>query len=299
MTTQELKSYVKDVFELEKQIYTYEQIKQSYDEEIERINDFGFIFNAENPTIQDEWLTTPEYKQIVKWHKSQKNKAILGCLIKTGIAIALLVVAFNFSAWLGIGLGIFVVPSVLIGVWFNNDTLVNGGDYLQNELMQYYERCTYKLGDEVKESMLPTRDHLIEQCNKEVVPQAQESYKLVNYLYGKNIIHPKYQNIVAMAQIYEYFDTGRCTELEGPNGAYNLYESELRANLIIDNLSEIATQLQEFNRNMSTLTNSIVETNNLLSSMRGSLERIEANTALTAYNTQCTAFNTELLRRYS
>ena len=89
MTTQELKSYVKDVFELEKQIYTYEQIKQSYDEEIERINDFGFIFNAENPTIQDEWLTTPEYKQIVKWHKSQKNKAILGCLIKTGIAIAL------------------------------------------------------------------------------------------------------------------------------------------------------------------------------------------------------------------
>ena len=299
MTTQELKKYLKDVFELEKQIYTYEQIKRSYDEEVERINDFGFVFNPENPTIMDDWLTTTEYKEILKEHKSDKNKEILGCLIKTSIVVALVVVIFNYSVEFGLGVGAFIAIPTLISIWFNNITLVNGDDFLQKSLMKYYEKCTNKLGNEMREAMLPTRDHLIKQCNTEVVPQVQEVYKLLTYMYDKKIIHPKYQNIVAMAQIYEYFDTGRCTELEGPNGAYNLYESELRANIIIDNLSEIATQLQVFNRNMSTLTNSILETNKLLSSMKGSLERIEANTTLTAYNTQCIAYNTELLRRYS
>lgn len=298
MTTQELKNYVKDVFELEKQIYTYEQIKQAYDDEIERINDFGFVFNADNPQIMDEWLEAPEYKEIIKKHKSAKNMARIKCLILTIIVIAIAKFAFDYSFGLGLVAG-FIAVMAIIWIWCNDYTLVYGDDFLQKELLSYYEKCTYALGDEMRESMLPTRDHLIEQCNAEVVPQAQESYKLITYLYDKNIIHPKYQNIVAMAQIYEYFDTGRCTELEGPNGAYNLYESELRANIIIDNLSEIATQLQVFNRNMSTLTNSIAETNNLLFSMKNSLDKIEANTALAAYNTKSTAYNTELMRRYS
>lgn len=298
MTTQELKNYVKDVFELEKQIYTYGQIKQAYIDEVDQINNFGFIFDAKNPTIQDYWLETKEYKDILKYRKAEKNKAILSCLIKTIIVIAIVVVLFKFSIMLGLGAGVVALMAI-ISIWFNNHELAYGDDYLKKNLLDYYEKCTNELANEVKESMLPRRDHLVEQCNTELVPQVLESCNLLTKLYDKNIIHPKYQNFVAIAQIYEYFDTGRCTELEGPNGAYNLYESELRANLIIDNLSEIASQLQAFNRNMSILTNSITETNRLLASMEYSLQHIEANTALTAYNTQCTAYNSEIIRRNS
>lgn len=297
MTTQELKTYLKDVFELEKQMYTYFQVRNAYEKEIDSIDNFDFIFNAENPTIEDEWLERPEYKEIIRSHKSEVNGARLKCLILTIIVIAVVKLIFDASFGWGLVAG-FIAIMVVISIWGNNITLVYADDNLKRNLLGYYERCTHELANEIKESMLPRRDHLIDDYNAEVIPNGNASNELLKQVYEKNIIHPKYRNLVAIAQIYEYFDTGRCTELEGPNGAYNLYESELRANIIIDNLSEIASQLQTFNRNMSTLTNSIAETNNLLYSIGLSLQKIEANTALTAYNSQVSATNTELIRRY-
>jgi hypothetical protein len=62
-------------------------------------------------------------------------------------------------------------------------------------------------------------------------------------LYSQNIVYAKYRNFVAIATIYEYFESGRCFELEGPNGAYNMYEGELRSSIIICSLSEIISNL--------------------------------------------------------
>ena len=39
--------------------------------------------------------------------------------------------------------------------------------------------------------------------------------------YEQNVIFPKYRNLVAITTINEYLMSGRCYELEGPNGAYN------------------------------------------------------------------------------
>ena len=55
-------------------------------------------------------------------------------------------------------------------------------------------------------------------------------------LYSCNIIFTKYQNIVALTSFYKYLDSGRCDKLEGSYGAYNLYEREIRDDLIITKL---------------------------------------------------------------
>ena len=39
--------------------------------------------------------------------------------------------------------------------------------------------------------------------------------------------------MTAMCTMYEYFVTGRCDKLSGADGAYNLYETEVRQNIII------------------------------------------------------------------
>ena len=95
-------------------------------------------------------------------------------------------------------------------------------------------------------------------------------------LYSQNIVYSKYRNLIAIATIYEYFESGRCCELEGSNGAYNLYENELRANIIIGSLSQIISDIQQIKNGQYALYQELSRSNKLL-------ESIADNTQLTAY----------------
>lgn len=68
-------------------------------------------------------------------------------------------------------------------------------------------------------------------------------------LLSLGIIYPKYLDIVALTTISEYFETGRCATLVGPDGAYNLYESEIRANRIITQLDQVIASLETIKEN--------------------------------------------------
>lgn len=129
-------------------------------------------------------------------------------------------------------------------------------------------------------------------------PRLQATEELATKMFALNILHPKYQNFMAVAQIYEYFDTGRCDTLEGPYGAYNLYEQELRQNIIIKNLGEVVERLDELNRTMSNICSCIQIANSKLSQISSLIGQIEANTACMAYDTQCIAYNTSMINKY-
>ena len=57
--------------------------------------------------------------------------------------------------------------------------------------------------------------------------------KTLQNVYKTELIYPKYRYLSAVAAFYEYFITGRCDDLIGPHGAYNLYEYEMRKDGII------------------------------------------------------------------
>ena len=57
-----------------------------------------------------------------------------------------------------------------------------------------------------------------------VYDQYESTIELLNNYYDKNIIYPKYRDLVALCMIYEYLVSGRCLTLEGRNGAYNKYD---------------------------------------------------------------------------
>ncbi len=117
--------------------------------------------------------------------------------------------------------------------------------------------------------------------------------------YNMDYIYPKYRNIVAVCTMLEYLESGRCESLTGTNGAYNLYESELRANMIIGQLSDIGEKLERISDNQrqlaDVLSSSVRRTNCILESMHGTLGQIAQNTEYIQYCNQVTAQNTAFL----
>ena len=69
----------------------------------------------------------------------------------------------------------------------------------------------------------------------------------------------------------EYFESGRCSTLTGPDGAYNLYEQELRSNLIISNLQEINSKLDQIKANQYLLYTVVTDMNRTLKTINREL----------------------------
>ena len=127
--------------------------------------------------------------------------------------------------------------------------------------------------------------------------------RALEQLYAHDIIFPKYRDLVAMCTMYEYFAAGRCTELTGPNGAYNLYEAELRQNLIINRLDTIISNLEQIRQNQYMLYQEMKTTNTILDNISSDVKQILKSTQeiaeaskITAYCSQVTAQNTEALK---
>ena len=115
-------------------------------------------------------------------------------------------------------------------------------------------------------------------------------------LYEEGIIYSKYRSLVAVSTIYEYLASGRCDQLEGPNGAYNLYEMELRQNIVIGQLSTITEHLEQIKENQYTLYYEIQNANRNSESM---LSSIGDDVKFSAYQNAATAKNVETMRYIS
>lgn len=134
-----------------------------------------------------------------------------------------------------------------------------------------------------------------------------------NQLYGHEVVFGKYRNLVALSSFQEYLMSGRCTSLEGANGAYNLYESELRADLIIGKLSDILTSLEQIketqytivslldsiNRNMKQLNRTMDAVYNAVYDIRTDTKDVKQYVAHIAETSEVIAHNTAVTAYYS
>ena len=87
--------------------------------------------------------------------------------------------------------------------------------------------------------------------------EIEANRKLRDNLYSFGIIYPKYQTLSATASFLEYLECGRCTELAGATGGYNLYEQE------IDSKSQnkhyyLKAKIQEINLILGIIENEIL-----------------------------------------
>ena len=133
----------------------------------------------------------------------------------------------------------------------------------------------------------------------------KETKENLERVYSKNIIYPKYRNLPALTSIYEYYVTGRCEELSGPYGAYNLYEDEVRKDKIISQLNTVIANLEQIKQNQYKLYEQVCQiqsnTNRMVSELnaiKGYVIELTNLTALNTYYNGVTALNTRIMTSY-
>lgn len=133
----------------------------------------------------------------------------------------------------------------------------------------------------------------------------KETKENLERVYSKNSIYPKYRNLPALTSIYEYYVTGRCEELSGPYGAYNLYEDEVRKDKVISQLNTIIANLEQIKQNQYKLYEQICQiqsnTNRMvweLNAIKGYVIELTNLTALNTYYNGVTALNTRIMTSY-
>lgn len=175
--------------------------------------------------------------------------------------------------------------------------------------MDSYNRKVSKYNVQVTKNiqLLKAQDmrkiHICKQEQDTIRNQYKETVDLLHRAYQLNVLHPKYQNFVAVCSLYEYLETGRCTELTGHEGGYNIFEMEKRLNLLVLKMDEIINKLDQIQANQHTLYQEMTTSNknaaricNQVSVISEQLGNIEQNQSLIEYNTSIASSNTEFLK---
>lgn len=130
---------------------------------------------------------------------------------------------------------------------------------------------------------------------RESQDRLKETENVLAQYYDLGYIYPKYRGLVPISTIFEYLESGRCFTLEGPDGAYNLYEQELRMNLILGKLDDIIYRLDEISANQQSLAQAVQQGNAKIDRLCGIVQRLEENTEVIQYYSGVTAANTNYL----
>lgn len=112
-----------------------------------------------------------------------------------------------------------------------------------------------------------------EKLNK-VNASIRQSSDCLQELYRRNIIFPKYRNLVMVCSLHEYICAGRCSTLEGRDGAYNILEAEMRVDHIITQLDHVITQLNAIQRNQYELYTVLQSNREIMNRILASNQRI-------------------------
>lgn len=133
----------------------------------------------------------------------------------------------------------------------------------------------------------------------------QQARTILNGFYSNDIIYPKYRTLPALTSIYEYFITGRCEELTGPHGAYNMYEDEMRKDTVISQLNKVIENLEQIKQNQYMLYEQVCAIQQNTAAIRSELAQIKGHTiqiaelsALNAYYAKRNERNTRILMYY-
>ena len=131
----------------------------------------------------------------------------------------------------------------------------------------------------------------------------KDAEQTLQKLYNQNVIHAKYRNLTACCMFLEYLESGRCDALVGANGAYNLYESELRQNLIIYKLDEVVQRLDTLQSTMYRCCQAIETVSRKLDVVHSDLQKLNTKaqkqlelSSLTAVYAAATAANTSAIK---
>ena len=304
MANSELLSYVKQVMDLETSVYTNQRLEDGW---INSLEECGAKLPNKPKKPKKETVPIPPFKPTTP---TLDKKPMLTTVIECGFGILLIIIGIllfadgGFSIVGGFGSLLLGIPLTITGAKHPGvvkkiaDKYAADMEEYNKEMDAYNKRSAEAEAEWQRQEQIYQSDK--EKYDQELGEYGNACYQSMQYiheagwmlkdalenLYDVNIIYPKYRNLVAVTTIYEYLASGRCDTLEGTDGAYNLYEMELRQNIIIGQLSSVLDSLEQIKNNQFTLYNEIEESNRKSAEL---LSDIADNTKFSAYANEETA----------
>lgn len=242
--------YLRRVVLLEKIIYTQKQIIAQMQSQI---NSLGYNYTYQKPD-------RPQYSS---WSDSINEGSeilgFIGILAILGGIVGLFIGHIIIGAVIGGVIGIILLIVYLI---LEASSSAEYNAQIEEEY-QYNLDCYHDaLAADRKrvEQELEQKKRLSEILNEMIKKKEETEYVLSQY-YEKDIIFCKYRNLVAVCSFYEYFISGRCSTLTGHEGAYNIYENEIRLNGIYNRLDLVIEYLEDIKTNQHMIYEAIQEGN--------------------------------------
>lgn len=125
----------------------------------------------------------------------------------------------------------------------------------------------------IHNTVIPALEKEIANCNDEI----DKAEKKRSSYYSVNVLYPKYQALIPVCTMYEYFDSGRVDTLTGHEGAYNLYENELHLKIIVSKLTEISEKLDRISANQQAILSRLNSLNSRVNGLMNSVEKANQN----------------------
>lgn len=327
-TTEQLQQYLKKCFELESSLYAQEQVIKNASKQIDNYSHYRNL--PSRPVLPDIYFEKPDVEFVspstpvfLDWYEKIKEYPVL---FGTGAFVLLMLLViinpdggfyFNFFVIIGvIVLVIITMESYKKKLEFENKQAYNRAcnqaeeryNQAKKEAMATYQEEMNRYNQALKKKQTETesrKSNARASINKLSIAK-KDTANILERLYNIGWVYPKYRNLVAISSIYEYLASGRCTELTGPNGAYNLYEAELRQDMIIAKLDQVLKSLEQIKRNQYLLYQELQKSNSAVErisrdvgQLLGSARRIEQCAELSAHYSRITAQNTEAIKYIS
>ena len=190
----------------------------------------------------------------------------------------------------------YVIPGMIIGcaigLFSGIHKMVTANKECEKKYKEYQNQVhMIEAAHSMNNASLKNIDAALIQCNNELT----QTRNILDQYYDLGYIHKSYRGLVPVCTIYQYLDSGRCFTLEGHEGAYNLYESELRMNIILGKLDDVISRLDDISSSQQLLVDEIRKSNDKIDRLCNQAEEIQNSAAVTQYYSQITAMNTTYL----
>lgn len=136
----------------------------------------------------------------------------------------------------------------------------------------------------------------LDELRNSIVEAKVKTVSTLNRYYQCGALYETYRNFAAVCSICEYLKSGKCSELQGHEGAYVLYDTERRLDKILDKIDDVVAHLNQIKSTQFMLYSAIQDgnrkTDRLLQESYRQTALLEYNAEqneIIAYNTECTA----------
>lgn len=218
------------------------------------------------------------------------------------IASLLLALAIGGGAYLLskqiLSLVFCVILGIVACIYVGNEKkkeYLPGNSFYEKYMELYAKKYQADLKRKSKE-YAPQLQALQEEYRTQIIAKQRKSKTLLETLYAKEVLEEEFRNYAAVVQLYEYFETGRCSTLEETK---QLYKEELAEGVITNDLQLSIYRLEKWKDSMGSMLRELKYKEEVVEKIKSQLLNDEKRVELHEFNGRCDRDNEKIEKEYA